>query len=159
MNLVEAAIDGDHVVFGAYSVPLDHTRRPAAGVTDVVLGIRPESFEHAALAARSLPRIEARPDVVEELGADAHRFFTVDALPFGAEAQTARESILLAAQGAVFTARVDPAAPVRVGERVDLAVDPARFHFFDPESGRSLLHAAPSEEHAASLVTSGIDHR
>jgi multiple sugar transport system ATP-binding protein len=159
MNLVEAAIDGDHVVFGRHRVPLDPARRPPGSAARVVLGIRPESFEHAGFAAASLPRIEARLEVVEELGADAHVFFAVDATPYAVEKQAARESTLLASQGAVFTARVDPAAAVRVGEVVDLAVDPGRFHFFDPETGRSLLHRETAPDRPAALVTSGIDHQ
>jgi multiple sugar transport system ATP-binding protein len=158
MNLVEAAIDGDHVVFGRHRVPLDPARRPATSGARVVLGVRPESFEHARLAAAALPRIEARLEVVEELGADAHVFFAVDATPYAVEAQAARDSTLLAGQGAVFTARVDPAARVRVGEVVDLAVDPGRFHFFDPETGRSLLHGDTTSARPAALVASGIDH-
>ena len=53
----------------------------SAGVERVVLGIRPEAFEEASFGAAHLPRIQARVEVVEELGADAHVFFTVDAAP------------------------------------------------------------------------------
>ena len=51
MSLVEADIDGDHVVFGGFRVALDASRRPAVGVERVVLGVRPESFEESSLAA------------------------------------------------------------------------------------------------------------
>ena len=81
MNLVEAVIDGDHAVFGQHRVPLDPARRPQRGIERVVLGIRPEAFEEASFGAAHLPRIQARVEVVEELGADAHVFFTVDAAP------------------------------------------------------------------------------
>jgi hypothetical protein len=40
---------------------------------------------------------------------------------------------------ALFSARVDPRTAARVGQRVRLAVDPARLYFFAPESGESLL--------------------
>ena len=49
MNLVEAVVDGDAIVFGQFRVPLARGRRPSAGGR-VVLGIRPECFEDAALA-------------------------------------------------------------------------------------------------------------
>ena len=42
-------------------------------------------------------------------------------------------------RGALLNARVDPRTTARVGSAVRLAVDPARFHFFDPDSGASLL--------------------
>ena len=47
MNLVEANLDGDHVSFGQFRVPLDPGRRPTSGVDQVILGIRPEAFDDA----------------------------------------------------------------------------------------------------------------
>src|SRR5436190_5480818 len=44
MNLVEASIEDDAVVFGGFRLPLDAGRRPVADVRRVVLGIRPETF-------------------------------------------------------------------------------------------------------------------
>ena len=38
-------------------------------------------------------------------------------------------------QRALFTARVDAHRAVGPGEEIELAVDPARLHFFDPETG------------------------
>src|SRR6187200_1337998 len=42
MNLVDASIEDDAVVFGGFRLPLDPARRPAADIRRVVLGIRPE---------------------------------------------------------------------------------------------------------------------
>jgi multiple sugar transport system ATP-binding protein len=78
MNLVEARIDGEEVVLGQYRVPLAADRRPGVA-GDVILGIRPETFEDAAFASSELPTIETDVVVVEELGSDAHVFFRVDA--------------------------------------------------------------------------------
>jgi multiple sugar transport system ATP-binding protein len=147
MNLVEARIDGRELVFGQYCVPLDAGRRPAGTSRNVVLGIRPESFEDASFAPSELPTIEVEVTVLEELGADAHVFFRVDAPQVTAEALEGREdATLIADSTALFSARVDPRTRARVGERVLLAVDPSRFHFFDSETGASLLleprHAA-----------------
>jgi multiple sugar transport system ATP-binding protein len=147
MNLVEARIDGRELVFGQYRVPLDAGRRPAGTSRNVVLGIRPESFEDATFAPRELPTIEVEVAVLEELGADAHVFFRVDAPQVTAEALEGREdATLIADSTALFSARVDPRTRARVGERIVLAIDPSRFHFFDSETGASLLleprHAA-----------------
>src|SRR3954470_14337768 len=65
MNLVEARLDGDAVVFGGNRVPLDPTRRPATRDGRVVLGIRPEAFEEAAFARPGLPTLDATVTVLE----------------------------------------------------------------------------------------------
>jgi multiple sugar transport system ATP-binding protein len=143
MNLVDATVDGDELRFGQFRVPLDPTRRPSgvAGRRDVVLGIRPESFEDAAFAPLDLPTIEVVVLVVEELGSDAHVFFRVDAprVAHDAAYDDGDEAELVADERALHTARVDPRTAARVGSSLALAVDPGRFHFFDPETGASLL--------------------
>jgi multiple sugar transport system ATP-binding protein len=145
MNLVEARLEGDSVVFGADRVPLDPRRRPARGDGPVILGIRPEAFEDLAFARQGLPTLTCTVTVLEELGADVQVFFMVDARPAGGARASSGEGDLLAQSGTLFTARVDPRTPVRVGDRLCLAVDPAGFHFFDPESGKTLLPGAAPE--------------
>jgi multiple sugar transport system ATP-binding protein len=145
MNLVEGRLDGDDVVFGRDRVPLDPARRPAMRNGRVVLGIRPEAFEEAAFARPGLPKLNCTVTVLEELGADAHVFFQVDAAPAAGTETDPEEAELLTGEGALFTARIDPRTTVRVGDRLCLAVDPARFHFFDPESGETLLREASSD--------------
>jgi multiple sugar transport system ATP-binding protein len=144
MNLVDAAIDGDHVVVGRLRIPLDPARRPR-GVrgADVVLGIRPETFEDAAFAAAELPTFEVDVVVLEELGSDAHVFFPVEATRIGIAEGEEEDSVeLVTHKGALLNARVDPRTHARVGDRLHLAVDPRRFHFFDHETGATLLGEA-----------------
>jgi multiple sugar transport system ATP-binding protein len=141
MNLVEAVVADGTVAFGSYRIPLLAPRQPGR----YVLGIRPEAFEDAAFADPSLPALDVDVHVVEELGSDAHVIFTVDAPAVDTdEVRESREddAALLAADGAVFTARVDPAPSARGGAALRLAVDPRHFHFFDPETGANLT-AAP----------------
>jgi multiple sugar transport system ATP-binding protein len=144
MNLVQATVDGDEVAFGRYRVPLDPARRPEAGRDRVVLGIRPEAFGDAAFATGGLPQMEVTVEVVEELGSDTHVFFQVDAPRISAEVleATADDATLLPESQTLFTARVDPRTSAQVAARLALSVDPARFHFFDPDTGASLLGAA-----------------
>jgi multiple sugar transport system ATP-binding protein len=148
MNLVEAKLDGDEVAFGGFRFPLDPRRRPLRGSSDVVLGIRPECFEDAEFAPPGLPTLERKIEVVEELGSDAHVFFTVDAPPVTAELLEAAEEDqagLLRTELALFTARVDARTSARPGAGLRLAIDPARFHFFDPQSGASLITESAPE--------------
>ncbi len=142
MNLVEATMDADEIRVGQLTLPLAPNRRPKGGPKGrVVLGIRPESFEDDAFAPADLPRVEVQVEVLEELGSDAHVFFLVDAPRITAESleATEEEATLLALEKALFTARVDARTNARVGQTLRLAVDPQRFHFFDPITGASLL--------------------
>jgi multiple sugar transport system ATP-binding protein len=141
MNLVEATVDGDGVRFGEHRLPL--TRPPA--LSRAVLGIRPETFEDAAFAP-GLPTIRVRVEVLEELGSDAHVCFHVVAPPSTAEIlESAGDESLLAQSRALFTARVDARTRARVGDELELAVDPARVHFFDPETGNRFAPAGTPE--------------
>jgi hypothetical protein len=76
--------------------------------------------------------------VLEDLGSDAHVFFQVDAPAITAESLESGDGPSALGGGALLTARVDLRTAARVGGRVDLAVDPARFHFFDAQTGRRL---------------------
>ena len=122
----------------------------------VVLGMRPESFEDSALAPPELPRVEAEIEVLEELGSDVHVFFHVDAPRIAAEAlveASEDEATLLAEEKALFNARVDPRTKAEIGSRLRLAIDPHRFHFFDPKTGKSLLAAEAAMEPEVVLTT------
>ena len=48
------------------------------------------------------------------------------------------EETLIATDRATFTARVDPQTSARVGQPLRLAVDPTKFHYFDPATGLRL---------------------
>jgi multiple sugar transport system ATP-binding protein len=157
MNLVEATIEGDEVLFGGFRLRLDQRRRPRGTPTNLILGIRPEAFEEAGFGAGS-STIEVTPAVVEELGSEAHIFFPVTATPVTAEIlerSESEEATLLPDSKALFAARLGPGTPARVGVPLELAVNPARLHFFDAGTGARLPvvgdagDAAPAEELAA----------
>jgi len=140
MNLVEASLQGDEVSFGQFQIPLAPGRLPHGRAdSQVILGIRPESFTAASAGAHT---IEITPAVVEELGSDLLVFFAVEAPRVASEAaRQAEDESLLPADQALFGARLDPRIEARVGRPLQVAVDATRFHFFDPESGASLLAA------------------
>ncbi|HVC87932.1 MAG TPA: sn-glycerol-3-phosphate ABC transporter ATP-binding protein UgpC [Gaiellaceae bacterium] len=143
MNLVEATIGGDAISFAGLTFPLDRVCRPSRRSGErVILGIRPETFEDAAFAESGLPQFDVEVSVLEELGSDAHIIFPVAAPRVdAADLRAAREddNDLLAGEGALFNARLDPRTRARRGATMRLAVDPARLHFFDIETGDSLL--------------------
>ena len=137
MNLVEAEVTGGQVHFGGFAIQL-----PASGAQPsgrVVAGLRPEAFEDAAFAEPSLPRIDVKVEVVEELGADTHVLFSVaePRVEVGeVRAATGDEDATLGTvEGSLFTARVDPGTSAKPGQPLKLAVDPSRFHYFDPDTG------------------------
>src|SRR6478672_4489907 len=141
MNLVEATVEGDEIAFGQFRVPLAPARRPPRGVGRVVLGIRPESFDDAAFAQTHLPRISVTVEVLEELGSDTHVLFRVASPRVTVETRNAPddETTILAEHDSRFTARVNPSTQAGVGAPLELALDPASFHFFDVQTGESLL--------------------
>jgi multiple sugar transport system ATP-binding protein len=150
MNLVEASIDGDDVVFGGFRLRLDERRRPEGAPAKVILGIRPEAFEESAAPGAS--SVEVTPAVVEELGSEAHIFFPVNAAPVTAEILERSESdeaTLLPESKALFAARLGPETQARVGVPLDLAVNSARLHFFDTSTGARLPTVAAQELAAA----------
>jgi multiple sugar transport system ATP-binding protein len=149
MNLLRGTLSGDTVEMGSVRIPLDRDRRPPASAGEsVIVGIRSEAFEDAAFADGSLPQIEVRVEVLEELGSDAYVFFEVDAEPVVVEQALSdkgdEETTLLAADRdrAFFTGRVDARTDAQVGSVIRLAVDPSRFYFFSPDTGDSLLNGA-----------------
>jgi multiple sugar transport system ATP-binding protein len=144
MNLVEATVMDGAVELGGHRIPLAG-EAPVQG--RVVLGVRPEAFEDATLADPGLPTLDVDVDVVEDLGADTHVIFTLDAPKVDTEElreATEEEALLAGDGGAVLNARVGTASRARPGAPLRLAVDPRGFHFFDHGSGERI--GGPSVE-------------
>ena len=137
MNLVEAEVANGQVRFGGHAIALPASATTPAG--RVVVGIRPEAFEDGAFADPSLPRLDVKIEVVEELGADTHVLFSVaEPRVEVSEVRAAagdEDATLGAVEGSLFTARVDPETAAKPGSPLRLAVDPSRFLYFDPETG------------------------
>ena len=152
MNLVEGQVADGVVEIAGWRIPLDEKRRPAREGRAIV-GIRPEDFEDTAYAESGLPEVEVEVSVVEELGAEAHVIFPVEAAPVEAEdlravhdEGEAGAKLLADDTRAHFTARVDARTRAQPGATMRLAVNPAAFHFFDAETGVSLAAATEERE-------------
>ena len=150
MNLVEATIDGDEVRVRPVprsARPDPPSRRDGSPSASCSGSGRRASRTRRSRSREPAARSTSRWSCVEELGSDAHVFFRVDApriTPEAIEAEGEDDAQLVADE-----TRCSPRASTRGRPRASarslrLAVDPARFHFFDPETGASLLeHAQP----------------
>jgi multiple sugar transport system ATP-binding protein len=145
MNLVDARIDGGSVRFADVSLALPESSPLAGENRNVILGMRPTSFEHSTNSNLDFPRLRVRPEVVEDLGAEYHVIFTVDAPRVSSEAVRAATDVdegdegkLFADNRAIFTVVLDARRSVSSGTEVELAVDHRTLHFFDPETGLAL---------------------
>jgi multiple sugar transport system ATP-binding protein len=162
MNLVRAELarDGDgggaRVRLGSHALAVSPaTLQSHPGLAEhsggeVILGIRPQAFEVAALAADdSAPRMRVTATLAEVLGTDTLVRFDVDAPPvltdelkeLAADAGVDMLDRLEASATAgvtEFVARVDPRATVRPGESLELTIDADQLHYFDPHSGVAL---------------------
>ncbi len=146
LNLVEAHLAGETVSFGTTELRLPG----AAGVgeRDVVLGLRPTSFLVADSASDpSWARLSVELDVVEQLGSECNLLFTVNAPPvatedvkaaIGGESGADEGRLLVDDRRARFTARIHGRPPASARGVVELAIDPAQLHLFDPDTGQAL---------------------
>jgi len=146
MNLVQATVTGDKLEFGSHRLPVPPgTDLDAYSGRTVILGIRPSDFEDADVwRDERLPVVEVPVEVVEDLGSEVHVLFTVEAPPVQVEGvdedpEAGAPIPLVAAEGtSVFTAAVDTRTAARTGSTARLSVNPARFHFFDCDTGRAI---------------------
>jgi multiple sugar transport system ATP-binding protein len=144
MNLVEADVSGATVSFPGFDLSLAADATPRDG--QVILGIRPTDFSDGATADPALPRMRVRADIVEDLGAEMHVLFPIDAPRVVAEAVRAAAQDTSEEEGALFTddqrsmftARIDATDRIATGSMLELAVDTRRLHFFDPATGAAL---------------------
>jgi len=108
---------------------------------ELVIGVRPSDLEGAAVAGPDPNRtMRANVEVTEMLGADTYIHFTVDRAPVITPdieellADSGRDASSLG-DSTNFIARVSPDVHVAQGDTIDLVVDTAKLHFFDPGTG------------------------
>jgi multiple sugar transport system ATP-binding protein len=146
MNLYDASISEGvrSLRLGSQEIELPQSVRAArpglAAYADkkVVVGLRPEHLPAANGAPG--PTMVGNVDLVEALGAELMVHFTIDARRVRAEGTTSadEEAVTEAGEG---VARVDPASPVKVGERATFAIKTDGMQFFDPGTGEAIWGA------------------
>jgi multiple sugar transport system ATP-binding protein len=130
MNFVEGRLESANggLVFrsGEFAAPVAPAMAEVLASrrdSDIVLGIRPEDIfevqDEAKLEVTA--KVQAHLDVVEPMGNEIFLYFGL--------------------VGKDLVARIDVRKPPQVNTDVDLVFDMSHAHFFDPESGRSLLFA------------------
>jgi multiple sugar transport system ATP-binding protein len=103
---------------------------------DLVLGLRPTDVQDARAGSDAeAVRLPAVAAVVERTGSQTLVTLTVDA-----PAVAAPGADLPVGPRARLHARFPARSSVRVGDSVELAIDSAQVHVFDPASGRALWH-------------------
>ena len=139
---------------GELRLPADRRPRLDGGERPVIIGIRPEHFEDADLVGDKRDRgtvVKAKIDLLESLGSDKFAYFTVQS-----ERAAAAHLEELAAdagtgdlgggdEGVQVTARLDAASKAGEDRELDIWIDLAEVHVFDPESGANLTLEQPEQ--------------
>jgi len=151
MNFMAGTLEDGKLHTGVGDFPLtpqlrQELERSGTG-RDVIVGIRPESFEDAAVVPAEVKanglEFNTSVDVVESLGSEKFVYFTRELGQTHNVAELeelARDSGRADASGSAETvvARLDPASRIRENEDARLWVDMRKLHVFDPSTGRNL---------------------
>jgi len=155
MNMLEAQLarsnGGLAVEIGGERLALDEAlgSRPALRAYEgktVIVGIRPEHIEDAALAeAPPDRRLRGKVVLTEALGSEIVAHISVDAKPALTEdvrelAQDIGEDIDQEAEEGKTTlvGRIGARSRLSIGDTAELAVETASLHFFDPATGAGI---------------------
>jgi multiple sugar transport system ATP-binding protein len=155
MNLLRGQLgrDGDElfVTLGDQNVSIPPSvlaERPALDGfvgKPIVAGIRPEDIADASLST-DVPesrRLQTTASLVESLGSEIIVHFPMAVEPFEImdsefEGEDAVATATDDTGNYIYVARVNPRSPARIGQPIELAVDSARFRFFDPSDGSAI---------------------
>ena len=154
MNMLDGRLENGSVLLGAHRLPLDDSvleARPGLRAfegRDLIVGLRPEGLEDAAVADGGQPTLSGQVVLREALGSEVMVHFSVDVQ--AASTDEVRELAKDAGAehtvggGATLVGRFDPATRVNEGGRVEVAVDPRSLHFFDPETNAAIYDPKPT---------------
>jgi multiple sugar transport system ATP-binding protein len=145
MNLFEATLalngDGGAVKLGGQSLSLAPealAARPGLRNYDgkkLVIGIRPEDFEDAALASNVHATLKSQVQLIEALGSELMVHFQIDAETVDSGDPDAVEE---AGVSANTVGRFHPRSRVKLGEPVEIALSTENMHFFDKDTNLAI---------------------
>jgi multiple sugar transport system ATP-binding protein len=144
MNFVPGKLEGKTLQTPLGKIVLDTA--PAGGSRQLIVGIRPEDFEDAEVAAErghTGTTFTVDIDVLESMGSESFAYFTIEAEDLGSDelAELARDSGRAEVPGGdtgQVVARIDASSNVRQGRKAKLWFNPKKLHLFDAETGASL---------------------
>ncbi len=147
MNLVGADLarsNGGLVAkFGGTTLPVgegvlsSRPRLPRFEGRRLILGVRPEDIEDARFGSGE--PLSATVDIREDMGAEVFVHFDPGAkMIAGEDVKAAVGEDAAEVKGSAWVARLDRDTAASEGERIELAIDTDRLHFFDPESGDAI---------------------
>ena len=138
MNLFEGRLQDGKIVLPSASIPVPaeaferSPRLRAFEGSPVIFGIRPEDLYDSKLESGSrLATIPAEVRTIEELGSELIVHVNIDAVRIDSGDPDAVEDLSSAANA---VAKFEAVSAVRSGESIDLAIDVAKLHFFDPRT-------------------------
>jgi multiple sugar transport system ATP-binding protein len=151
MNFLPSRVEDSTLHTPLGDTPLtDQLRRAlerANAPRDLLIGIRPESFEDAALVSAanrdSGLTLRANIDTVESVGSDVFVYFTKEFVSDVTSAELAElaedsGSADSGASGELITARLDPETTAREGQETELWADLRGMHVFNPATGANI---------------------
>jgi multiple sugar transport system ATP-binding protein len=153
MNFLPGRLEGDVVKlpFGDTRLPdalrSRLQRAPGQGARDVIIGVRPEHFEDAAVEPDGSDRMRFRTkvDVVESMGSELYVYFDVEAGDVDSAeltelaADAGMEDLPRHGDGAQqVVARLSAESKASPGSEVELSVDTSQIKLFETDSGRSM---------------------
>jgi multiple sugar transport system ATP-binding protein len=139
MNILQVRVEGGAAVVGDARLPVPEL--VAQEGKDILLGIRPESFEDASLAPADQPRLRGHVELREALGSEVLvHFSTAGRIAATDDLRELADDLGddRAAARATLIGRFSAKTRVREGDTIEVAVDPDALHCFDPETGLTL---------------------
>jgi multiple sugar transport system ATP-binding protein len=148
MHFMPAHIQGDKLALPMVTIPLPPHLRDVSADTHLVVGMRPEHMEDAALVSdgdRSRgATFRTKIDVLESVGSDLFAHFTIETE--GVDSEELKEiaedagttDVPRDAGSEQAVARLSPESKVRRGQEAELWLDTTKLHFFDGQTGRAL---------------------
>ncbi|NKN35905.1 sn-glycerol-3-phosphate ABC transporter ATP-binding protein UgpC [Agrobacterium sp. a22-2] len=142
MNLFEGRLQNGSIHLPTFSIPLPMSAfERAPGLSDfegkpVVFGIRPEALYDSRLpSGAAFPSIPAVVKTIEELGSELIVHLNVEAVRVDSGDPDAVEDLRGAANA---VAKFEATSTVAIGQTIDVALDPAKLHFFNPQTHMAL---------------------
>ena len=138
MNFIPGTVTdtGDAVESPLGQLPLSS---PLEAGREVIVGLRPEAFEDAAITeSAAMPTVEVEVSVLESLGSEQFVHFSLPNLDLS-EYAAAAEVGLDHGDNAMLIARVSAESEVSRGARLTLSINPEKMQVFDADSGVNLL--------------------